>query len=166
MALPTSRNRNYADGVVVEPSDLDDFQDAIIGGKHGQIRYVIPAIVGHSQNGAFSDLPQWGLGAGDDLVIAVPVIVGMRLYDLNVQSAIVSTDTDVVAFQLFNRGVSVGSPANTTTGDLDPHSDAADLGSVPIAITVNHNLGVVLSADGGNSGNVNIFAIDFLVDKP
>ena len=43
MSLPISRNTTYANGVPVEAADLNDLQDAIIGGKHGEKVLHIPA---------------------------------------------------------------------------------------------------------------------------
>ena len=36
MALPTSRNRTYTTDTPVDPNDLNDIQDAMIGGWHGE----------------------------------------------------------------------------------------------------------------------------------
>lgn len=41
MALPLSRNTNYALGVPVRSVDLNDMQDCIIGGRHGPVELTI-----------------------------------------------------------------------------------------------------------------------------
>lgn len=42
MALPLTRNRTYGNGTKVHPSDINDLQDCIIAGKHGEISLVLP----------------------------------------------------------------------------------------------------------------------------
>lgn len=43
MALPLTRNRTYDPTTKVNPADLNDLQDSVIGGKHGDLVLAIPA---------------------------------------------------------------------------------------------------------------------------
>lgn len=42
MTLPESRNTTYAQGVQIKSADLNDIQDQIIGGKHGDKVLMLP----------------------------------------------------------------------------------------------------------------------------
>jgi hypothetical protein len=78
MALPTSRNSTYAPGAgVVKAADLNDIQDAIIGGKHPEFGYPIAAS-GFSNDGGTQtfDFDRW-LGVG----LAVASLSMMRVGD-------------------------------------------------------------------------------------
>lgn len=65
MTLPASRNRTYAPNSPVRSADLNDIQDNIVGGKHGDKILTIAATAGEVATAAGG---AWNLAAGFGVV--------------------------------------------------------------------------------------------------
>lgn len=86
MALPLSRSTTYANGTPVEAADLNDLQDAIVAGEHGEKVLALPGILAISEAGSpTSDWYGWTFGATSQGV-ALPIAVhsGDRLTSASV----------------------------------------------------------------------------------
>src|SRR5574343_695720 len=91
MALPLSRNTNYAAASQIKSADLNDIQDCLIGDKHGSRVLNIDAAMamGVSSNWGYTSLnlglaydPQWYHSvavADEELIIPVPLGIGDRI---------------------------------------------------------------------------------------
>lgn len=106
MTLPLTRNTTYTPASPVKSADLNDIQDAIIGGKHGALEMVL---------GAAGWQPDIGVSGGMILVGGVyayqcnafgvfhreiPVVVGMKLREVRF-SMLGNNIADVTAINVY-----------------------------------------------------------------
>jgi hypothetical protein len=170
MGLPTDRNRTYVIGTPVAPADLNDLQDAVKYGWHGQIVHRI--------------VPRFGLvvaGAptinGNELELLVSCIVDVEIPRLTEGMRIVSATlhykraAGTLTFALY-QGASNGSAAtslasrvDSTTGvDTTIVMDAThvDSGSMPQIQDANGPLFFRLST--GAAGDIHVYWLDLVID--
>jgi hypothetical protein len=172
MALPSSRNRTYAADSPVRSADLNDLQDCIVDGKHGDRTLIFGAAAFNVQtavaNWATATVPQrdegqWSFAAAAAGRIVAPVIlpVGTRIrtvtwhFDKNSQAA---------ALTMYLR-----KRTGTTTTDLSTTADVSS-GANPTSVTVTPNYTmealyqVWLEVFAGNANHVFLRA-ELVIDK-
>lgn len=84
MSLPLSRNTSYAASSPVKSADLNDMQDCVIGGKHGQKYLAIPAAAARWDSGwSFAGNGNRIISSGAAIVyFPIPACVGDEIGDL------------------------------------------------------------------------------------
>jgi hypothetical protein len=78
--LPDSRNTTYGSGSNVKSADLDDIQDMIVGGKHGEITLPLPGAAGVADANVSRSTVNGGITttAGATIFYAFPLKKGDR----------------------------------------------------------------------------------------
>ena len=84
--LPRSRNTTYAPGVDIKSADLNDLQDAVIAGKHGARRLMIPPSTMRPLSGAeYISTHRWrGVGTASIVNADLPLSLGDHLRGITV----------------------------------------------------------------------------------
>jgi hypothetical protein len=89
--LPTSRNTTYAPGSQVESDDLNDIEDCIIGGGHGDQIFNLSPFGGHGGSGppgigavgnsgnVDADYYIVGAATSGEWFVGIPLIIGDRI---------------------------------------------------------------------------------------
>jgi hypothetical protein len=120
MTLPASRNTNYSPGATaVRAADLNDIQDAIIGGKHGDLPFHVPLIIYSASNwsatvqaGLQAYLSSSGSGA---CYVWIPSVSGKRIKSVTFasQSAAGTEDFNQVVVHKLFKDATASSPIGT-----------------------------------------------------
>lgn len=166
MALPLSRNRTNAPGSQIFSADLNDLQDCIVGGKHGQItrRFgpsaitttdpsLVPITIGsgyvQNTSGASSFICALSLPLG-------AVITGIRV-------GIDPASTNVLRAQLKVFDIAAGTEANSWFADTTVSGFAAvalATGGATKTVVVGENLAVTVTRQSGTVAVDRVFYID------
>ena len=83
MALPESRNTNYAAGSQVFSADLNDIQDSIVEGNHGEIEMQFSVINGVAiESGPDAQFTHVESSSGGSWAVGVALPAGTRIKEL------------------------------------------------------------------------------------
>lgn len=153
MALPESRNTNYAAGTEIKSADLNDLQDAIIGAKHGSVEVMVHALAAEPTQGCTVQSNRWiHDGAGTDILSAkLPDLpVGTRVDAIKVyieQSAI-----NEVTAEPFSTDVSAGTTSSSISAQK---SNGAGTGTREIDFTSSDS-GIPFTIEAGKTYHLQI----------
>jgi hypothetical protein len=159
MALPFSRNTNYAPGSQVESADLNDIQDCIIDGSHGSRELPI------TLNSRIVVSGTWGVGTTGQLtestnlqVARVPVVlpIGSVITGIRVRGIQASSTNQ---FNVRLQSVTdlgsiddVGGNEDSDNGITGTAQDVSvDLSGSPVTVVANDRYFVRIEAMGGGS---------------
>lgn len=173
MALPTSRDTTYAPGTPVASADLNNFQDQIIGKKHGEIDVIIgvphfipldPGATISTSITGFGFEPNWELTTDGDRVLGVlHCLPGTVLTEAQAWVGANNTSRYVdMRVHIFSPGTAyesnpIGSPG-AITKSIDPAlsigSQTFDSGDaeMPFTMTGNRYVAIELERDTTGSG--------------
>ena len=164
MALPLTRNTTYAPLSQVLSADLNAIQDMIVEGKHGVIRKIVPANFGQG-TGASANGGRMILAANETVDVALgPLTVGDQITNVFIVLDAPDAD-DFVTFRLHDQGgTSVGALGSSTLG-AGTKTDNVDITSPPLIIATGDMYALIVTADGSNSGSMQIFTVEYLVES-
>jgi len=135
--LPTSRNTTYAAGSQVKSFDLDDIQDNIIGHKHPELEFQVPAAAYHMEGSSwaasFNGVVWVGAGGGYQLVAPIVRPAGTRI--TRYRAGYNRPNAGSIVLQLFRTPLAGGSSVV-----VDTFTDNATNGLIVKERTVNHTM--------------------------
>ncbi len=174
MALPESRDKTFVDGADIPPEVLNNIQDSIVAGKHGDQVLILPAtamepVSGWSYGGAFLN---WETTTGNSRLVAeIPLRVGDRIKGVKVHCSDAGGGTGVVSAVLEEKSMAGGSLTVTTKSDSVSSDDSGTLQQVVLtnvvqeAIQADEVWRVSMFATAG-SGLRRVHAIEITYDRP
>lgn len=181
MALPNDRDATISSATQIPSTLLNNIQDMIIGGKHGEVRRLMPASMFYNTVTDDADLSfnlgtegyTWEFtGAGGDLAGALSLNVGERIKDMFV-TVQPGTVGDSMRFILFDNNSTTNSTANhdtqtasaTKVREADPLA-AGSIGPPPIIISAAEDAMTYAVVNNTLTSLMLFFGCDFLVDFP
>jgi hypothetical protein len=76
MALPISRNTTYSASTEVKSADLNDLQDMIVSGRHGEYEVFLPSSYGMSEEDtSLNDIGVWTNSANAIARVYFPIVI-------------------------------------------------------------------------------------------
>lgn len=153
MALPLTRNRTYGNDTTLHPGDLNDLQDAVIGGKRGASTQIIgahafvgvaAALLYYSAGQAQGQVGNGGFNAYCDIQLpAGAVITAVRV-------RVTPLATDTLRARLVEQGDGSGTvvgTTNTSNAIGDPETIAA--AGLAVTVTAGKSYAINVDRNGG-----------------
>jgi hypothetical protein len=162
--LPSSRNRDYDTGVPVHPGDLNDLQDAVVDGKHGELELVLPGL--WKSNGSttltyFTGPIRTEVTSNGAVFLEIPTIVGQRI--TSVQFSMRGDGAaDVVAAEVWKTtaagaSASIGSHAAINNEPAAWSTKTIDVTDTTLLTGESLCVQVAMNATGIALGNLRVF---------
>jgi hypothetical protein len=179
--LPLTRNTTYTPASAVKSADLNDLQDAIIGGKHGLL--TIPISVFELVNIGTGSAPVAfahgivGNISGDIVAAGQPITVARSLGFLPIGTRIVNVRVylkDVAGQPALTVSLRGGNRAGTSAADAVTNNSAASGATQTVTLAaVNHDVGtsalaaayLYLNTFVNATGTYSIYSIEIDVQK-
>jgi len=167
MTLPLSRDITLANGTQIPSTLINALQDAIVGGRHGEIRRIVPASAGSPENSTDGFSCVGGsLQLSSGTAWNIPLVgleVGSILHEVYLVTQVTDAD-DYFDYGFYNRSSGLGAVDTTTLGAAT-HTDPVDITGAPLTIASGMSLGVVVSPDAGNNSFDIVHSIEYVVTK-